>query len=148
MRKGQTSKNRLEWKEASDYWTKEYPVARGNNFNKKVRASKKYPYYEIHLKNGKRLDSYDPIIGEIISRKATDLSKITEETYRGYLKEFSQKYSIGTKISSNAYPDLNEKILEGNYIFEIPARNANISGIEHYKDIAKEYNVVIRFTEE
>ena len=77
----------------------------------------------------------------IISRKATDLSKITEETYRGYLKEFSQKYSIGTKISSNAYPDLNEKILEGNYIFEIPARNANISGIEHYKDIAKEYNV-------
>ena len=35
MRKGQTSKNRLEWKEASDYWTKESPVARGNNFNKK-----------------------------------------------------------------------------------------------------------------
>ena len=70
MRKGQTSKNRLEWKEASDYWTKEYPVARGNNFNKKVRASKKYPYYEIHLKNGKRLDSYDPIIGDNYLKKS------------------------------------------------------------------------------
>ena len=34
IKKGQTPKDRLEWKEASDYWTKESPVARGNNFNK------------------------------------------------------------------------------------------------------------------
>ena len=41
MRKGQTSKNRLEWKEASDYWTKESPVARGNNFNQQPRRKRR-----------------------------------------------------------------------------------------------------------
>ena len=67
----------------------------------------------IYLENGKRLDSYDPDAREIISRKATDLDKITEETYRGYLSEFSQKYSEGTKIRSNAYPELDGQELKG-----------------------------------
>lgn len=71
--KGQTPKDRLEWKQASEYWTKESPVARGNNFNKTVREADIYDYHEIFLENGKRLDSYDPDAGEIISRKATDL---------------------------------------------------------------------------
>ena len=79
--KGQTPKDRLEWKQASEYWTKESPVARGNNFNKTVREADIYDYHEIFLENGKRLDSYDPDAGEIISRKATDLDKISEETY-------------------------------------------------------------------
>ena len=70
--KGQTPKDRLEWKKASDYWTKESPVARGNNFNKTVREADIYDYHEVYLENGKRLDSYDPDAGEIISRKATD----------------------------------------------------------------------------
>lgn len=83
--KGQTPKDRLEWKQASEYWTKESPVARGNNFNKTVREADIYDYHEIFLENGKELDSYDPDAGEIISRKATDLDKISEETYRRYL---------------------------------------------------------------
>lgn len=58
--KGQTPKDRLEWKQASEYWTKESPVARGNNFNKTVREADIYDYHEIFLENGKRLDSYDP----------------------------------------------------------------------------------------
>mgnify|MGYP000647677318 CR=1 FL=1 len=37
--KGQTPKDRLEWKQASEYWTKKSPVARGNNFNKTVREA-------------------------------------------------------------------------------------------------------------
>ncbi len=74
--KGQTPKDRLEWKKASDYWTKESPVARGNNFNKTVREADIYDYHEVYLENGKRLDSYAPDAGEIISRKATDLDKI------------------------------------------------------------------------
>lgn len=44
--KGQTPKDRLEWKQASEYWTKESPVARGNNFNKTVREADIYDYYE------------------------------------------------------------------------------------------------------
>ena len=146
--KGQTPKNRLEWKKASDYWSKESPVARGNNFNKTVREAEIYDYHEVYLENGKRLDSYDPDAGEIISRKATDLDKISEKTYRGYLTEFSQKYSEGTKIRSNAYPELDGQALKGQYILEIPASNANIKNIDHYKRIAAEYDVIIRFTEE
>ncbi len=83
---------------ASDYWTKESPVARGNNFNKTVREADIYDYYEVYLENGKRLVSYDPGAGEIISRKAADLDKITEETYRGYLSEFSQNIPKEQKL--------------------------------------------------
>lgn len=146
--KGQTPKDRLEWKQASEYWTKESPVARGNNFNKTVREADIYDYYEIFLENGKRLDSYDPDAGEIISRKATDLDKISEETYRRYLSEFSSKYSEGTKIRSNAYPELDGQELRGQYILEIPASNANLSNIDYYEKIASEYDVILRFTEE
>ncbi len=147
-KKGQIPKARLEWKEASDYWTKQSPIARGNNFNETVEDAGLYDYYEIYLENGKRLDSYDPDAGEIISRKATDLDKITEETYRRYLAEFSQKYAEGTKIRSNKYPELDGQELKGQYILEIPASNANISNIDYYKEIAAEYDVILRFTEE
>ena len=147
-KKGQIPKARLEWKEASDYWTKQSPIARGNNFNETVQDAGLYDYYEIYLENGKRLDSYDPDAGEIISRKATDLDKITEETYRRYLAEFSQKYAEGTKIRSNKYPELDGQELKGQYILEIPASNANISNIDYYKEIAAEYDVILRFTEE
>ena len=146
--KGQIPKDRLEWKQASDYWTKESPVARGNKFNKTVREADIYDYHEIYLENGKRLDSYDPDIGEIISRKATDLDKISEETFRKYLSEFSTKYSKGTKIRSNAYPELDGQALQGQYILEIPASNADLANIEYYKNIASEYDVILRFTEE
>ena len=130
------------------YWTKESPVARGNEFNRTVREADIYDYHEIYLENGKRLDSYDPDVGEIISRKATDLDKISEETYRKYLSEFSTKYSKGTKIRSNAYPELDGTTLQGQYILEIPASNADLSNIEYYKEIASEYDVILRFTEE
>lgn len=125
--KGQTPKDRLEWKQASEYWTKESPVARGNNFNKTVREADIYDYHEIFLENGKRLDSYDPDAGEIISRKATDLDKISEETYRRYLSEFSSKYSEGTKIRSNAYLELDGQELRGQYILEM--QDISIIGI-------------------
>lgn len=128
--------------------TKESPIARGNNFNKTIREADIYDYHEVYLENGKRLDSYDLDAGEIISRKATDLDKITEETYRSYLSEFSQKYLEWTKIRSNAYPELDGKELKGQYILEIPATNASIPNIDFYEKIAEEYDVTLRFTEE
>jgi len=148
VKKGKIPKGRLDWKVASDYWNKNSPVARGNRFNKSVKKAKLYDYYEVNLENGKRLDSYDPNKGEIISRKATDLDKISEETYRKYLAEFKGKYSRGTKIRSNMYEELDGKVLEGQYILEIPASNATLPNIEHYKEIAAEYDVILRFTEE
>ena len=141
-------RDRLEWIEARDYWLNDSPLARGNKFNKTVRNRDIYDYHEIHLENGKRLDSYDPIAKEIISRKATDLDMIDERTYREYLKEMNKKYSVGTKIRSNAYPELDGKPLEGKLILEIPATNKNILDIERYKKIAKEYGIELRFMEE
>lgn len=67
---------------------------------------------------------------------------------RSYLSEFSQKYSEGTKIRSNAYPELDGMELKGQYVLERPATNANISNIEYYEQIAAEYDVILRFTEE
>ena len=132
---------------------KDSPLARGNRFNEK--CIKYYDYNDVHLSNGKRLDSYDPVAGEIISRKATDLDKISEKTYRKYLSEFKDKYSNGTKICSDKYknddggvPPIDGRELKGKYILEIPASNKNLSNIEHYKKIAEEYGVTLRFREE
>lgn len=49
---------------------------------------------------------------------------------------------------SNAYPELDGKPLEGKLVLEIPATNRNLADIEKYKQIAKEYGVVLRFMEE
>ncbi len=78
---GKTPKSRLEW----NAWNEASPVARGNKFNKTARDLNTYDYYEVHLENGKRLDSYNLNPPEIISRKATDLNIIDEKTYRNYL---------------------------------------------------------------
>ncbi|MCU5731979.1 LXG domain-containing protein, partial [Bacillus pacificus] len=83
---GKVPKDRLNWKEASDYWTKDSPMARGNKFNKTAQKNEWYPHDEIQLSNGKRLDSYNPRKGEIISRKATDLEDIDIKTFEKYLK--------------------------------------------------------------
>ena len=55
LKRGKEPKQRLEWKQASDYWTKDSPIARGNKFNKTVRQSDLYDYHEVYLSNGKRL---------------------------------------------------------------------------------------------
>lgn len=61
---------------------------------------------------------------------------------------YSSKYSEGTKIRSNVYPELDGQELRGQYILEIPASNANLSNIDYYEKIASEYDVILRFTEE
>ena len=145
IKEGKPPKGRLEWKEARDYWLNDSPMARGNAFNDTARDEGWYDYYEVHLANGKRVDSYDPINHEIISRKATDLNTIDESTFRGYLKELSKKYSPGTKIRSNVYPELDGIPLEGDFILEIPLTNKSLPDIEEYIKIAKEYDVTLRF---
>ncbi|SCC63284.1 T7SS effector LXG polymorphic toxin [Bacillus wiedmannii] len=146
---GKVPKDRLNWKEASDYWTKDSPMARGNKFNKTAEKNRWYPNNEVHLSNGKRLDSYDPIKGEIVSRKATDLADIDIKTFEKHLKEMKDKYAIGTKIRSNKYRRIDGKSLEGKQILEIPASNKNFERIEEYIKLAKEkYDIDIRFREE
>jgi len=111
-------------------------------------SRKTYPHHEVNLENRKRLDSYDPTVGEIISRKATDLDRIQEETFRGYLQELQDKYSVGETIRSNKYPEIDGLKLDGKHILEIPDSNKHLPDIEKFKEIEKEYGVELRFTKE
>ncbi|MBO4616445.1 MAG: hypothetical protein J5717_03775, partial [Lachnospiraceae bacterium] len=151
-RDGKPVRDRLDWKNASDYWTKYSYMARGNNFNHAVWESGRYAYNEVQV-GRYRLDSYDPVKGEIVSRKATDLENITDATFIGYLEEFEEKYKVGTPITTRKddYEDLYTEyggVLQGEYILEVPATNENIENIEHFKELAAQYNVTIRFTDE
>ena len=123
-------------------------MARGNTFNETARDNKWYLYNEVHLENGKRLDSYDPVKGEIVSRKATDLDMIDVKTFEQYLKELRDKYPAGTKIRSDKYQEIDGQHLQGKQILEIPASNQTFEKIDEYKAIAKRYDVEIRFREE
>ncbi len=146
---GKIPKDRLNWKEASDYWTKDSPMARGNKFNKTAEKNRWYPNNEVHLSNGKRLDSYDPFEREIISRKATDLEDIDIKTFEKHLKEMKTKYAVGTKIRSNKYDEIDGTELQGKQILEIPASNKNFKKIDEYIKLAKnKYDINIRFREE
>ena len=114
-------------------------------FNK-ARA-KFYPYNEVYLEAPKkainlpegspikhqyvRLDSYVPN-KEIVSRKYTQLSEVSEETAIRYLKELSDKYAPGTKIAdvpsnisgANAgiFKENRGRTLRGQMILEVPVQ--------------------------
>ncbi|MGL5084879.1 MAG: pre-toxin TG domain-containing protein [Clostridium sp.] len=148
-KEGKLPRERLDWKEARDYWLNDSPMARGNAFNNKAVKEQWYKYNEVHLSNGKRVDSYDPIKGEIISRKATDLDAIQLNTYEKYLIELKNKYAPGTIIRTNKYDDIDGKQLLGKQILEIPISNRSFEQIQQYIDLAKsKYNIEIRFMEE
>lgn len=69
------------------------------------QRAKFYPYNEVYVVSPKsksgyvRLDSYNPDLGEIVSRKHTQLAEIHEETAIKYLEELNNKYSPGSKIA-------------------------------------------------
>ena len=128
-------------------------------FNK-ARA-KFYPFKEVYLEAPKkainlpegsptrhqyvRLDSYNPHTGEIVSRKYTQLSEVSEETAIRYLKELSDKYAPGTKIAdvpsnisgANAgiFKANNGKVLDGQMILEVPVQKKPIpQNVINYAD--------------
>ncbi|MEY8747007.1 hypothetical protein AB9M62_48565 [Bacillales bacterium AN1005] len=95
-KEGKTARDRLDWKQEREYWLNDSPMARGNAFNNKAEEELWYPFNEVHLSTGKRVDSYDPITKEIVSRKATNLESIDQSTFESYLKELKNKYPSGT----------------------------------------------------
>ena len=127
-------------------------------FNK--AHAKFYPYNEVYLEAPKkainlpegaptkhqyvRLDSYVPN-KEIVSRKYTQLSEVSEETAIRYLKELSDKYAPGTKIAdvpsnisgANAgiFKANNGKVLDGQMILEVPVQKKPIpQNVINYAD--------------
>ncbi|WP_080874145.1 hypothetical protein [Oceanobacillus timonensis] len=147
-RRGETPRSRLKWKEVSEYWRIHSPMARGRKFNETAREAEIYPHHEVHLSNGKRIDSYDPDAGEIISRKSTYLDNISDRDFRTHLAEFENKYKKGTLIRSNQYKEINGQKLHGEYILELPASNLKSEKLTYFKDMAAEYNVTLRFLKE
>ena len=120
-------------------------VRRGQRFNRTRQRA--YDYNEIHLENGKILNSYVP--GEqIISRKATDFSKIKPETFEGYVREIDKKYAPGTKIRSNKYPELDGTELSGRKVLGVPDSNLNASNRQVFEAIAKRHGVEIKYVPE
>ena len=129
-------------------------------FNK-ARA-KFYPYNEVYLEAPKkainlpegsptkhqyvRLDSYNPHTGEIVSRKYTQLSEVSEETAIRYLKELSDKYAPGSIIADvpSNRTGLNKGIFEvnqgsdlkGKMILEVPVQKKSVpkSILEYARD--------------
>jgi hypothetical protein len=141
---GEPPRTREGWKERLDYFQNS-GVQRGNNFNDFRRSE--YPYNEVHLANGKRLDSYVPG-EEIVSRKATDFDNVKESTFRDYVREIGNKYDEGTVVRSNKYPDLDGQPLEGRRILEVPDSNLSAARRAEFERIAREEGVEIRYVPE
>jgi DNA anti-recombination protein RmuC len=141
-------RDRVEWKEVRDYWLEDSPVARGNRFNKQAVDGEWYPYDEVHLENGKRVDSYDPFKGEIVSRKATNFDVIDEGMFNEFLSELKSKYAEGTKIRSDKYPNIDGQPLKGKYVLEVPESNAKSPNFEAFKAKAAAAGVEIRLRPE
>ena len=135
-------------------------------FNK-ARA-KFYPYNEVYLEAPKkainlpegsptkhqyvRLDSYNPHTGEIVSRKYTQLSEVSEETAIRYLKELSDKYAPGSVIAdvpsnrtgvNKGIFELNQgDKLKGQMILEVPVQKKLVP--ESILKYARDNNIQIR----
>jgi len=100
-----------------------------------------------------RLDSYDPHVGEIVSRKYTQLSEVSEETAIRYLKELEEKYAPGsiiadvpsnkTGVNRDIFKENNGNILDGQMILEVPVqKKAEIP--PNVLDYAKKHYIKIR----
>ena len=135
-------------------------------FNK-ARA-KFYPFNEVYLEAPKkatnlpegspikhqyvRLDSYNPHTGEIVSRKYTQLSEVSEETAIRYLKELSDKYAPGSIIAdvpsnrtgvNKGIFELNQgDKLKGQMILEVPVQKKSVR--ESILKYARDNNIQIR----
>ena len=130
--------------------------------------AKFYPFNEVYLEAPKkgtkvagdspakhkyvRLDSYDPQIGEIVSRKKTQLYEVSEETAIRYLKELEDKYPPGSIIADvpsnktganrEIFKENKRNVLKGQMILEVSEQKAKIW--PNVLDYAKKKAIIIR----
>lgn len=101
----------------------------GQQFNLDNRH--RYPHHEIEVSVGGRkyrVDSLDLVKKEIVSRRLTQLSRISQSTAIGYFNEFIRKYSPGSVITNSDFNPrkLHERRLKGKRIFEVPVQRKAI----------------------
>lgn len=129
----------------------------GNKFDD--LGAKNYPANEVTIvdKGGKRrrLDSYDPVKGEIVSRKSLETANgqiafMEEFVMIDYLQEFALKYPKGATIASTrrmkklvvgGAPLAGQK-LTGQYILEVPPQEQPIPA--RIKEEATKRGIIIR----
>ncbi|AXA90573.1 PAAR domain-containing protein [Massilia sp. YMA4] len=118
----------------------------GNDFN--AERAPEYPYNELYIDSPKgsgytRLDSYNPIAGEIVSRKYTQLSEIQEKTAIGYINEIGAKYPVDATIAKvPSSGELAGEKLAGQHYLEVPVQVRPIP--QAVLDAAERAGVVIR----
>jgi len=125
-------------------------VEEGNKFNRS--QAPKYPHNEVMLerptgaKGYPRVDSYDPVKGEIVSRKSTQLADVQEATAKSYLDELNTRYPSGSKIadvptqktgSGHANAGLGGTRMTGTQILEVPPQSSPVpqSVLDHAQDL-------------
>jgi hypothetical protein len=118
---------------------------RGTAFNKARQFD--YPTRELYLdKPGGgyvRLDAYDPIAGEIVSRKLTQLGRVQESTGIGYLRELATKYPPGARVANvPSSGPLAGRAISGQQILEVPIQTQPIPAAVLSE--ARRLNVLIR----
>jgi Pretoxin HINT domain len=140
-------------KRAKPEWLKR--LEEGNEFNKS--QAKRFPHNEVYIDapGGRyvRVDSYNDVTGEIVSRKLTQLEQIQEQTAIGYVNELAKKYPPGAKISGvpsqlagsgHQNAELAGKILnaDGKMILEVPVQKKAVP--QAVIDAANEKGIIIR----
>ena len=118
---------------------------RGSAFDKARQFD--YPTRELYLdKPGGgyvRLDAYDPVAGEIVSRKLTQLGRVQQSTAMGYLNELATKYPPGARIANvPSSGPLAGRAISGQQILEVPIQTRPIPAAVLSE--ARRLNVVIR----
>ena len=119
----------------------------GNLFNR-VRGVK-YPYNEVYVENPAggywKLDSYNPGAGEIVSRKMTQLSEISESSAVAYIREAGTKYPPGARIANvptNVESGLAGQQLQGRVYLEVPIQTKPVP--QRVLNAATKHRIVIR----
>jgi RHS repeat-associated protein len=123
-------------------------VRAGNAFNAANRPN--YPFNEVYINRSAgrgytRLDSYNPMTSEIVSRKFTQLSDVSTLTAVRYINEIGAKYPVGAtiaKVPSNG--PLAGTTLRGQLILEVPVQTNPVP--QSVIDAATLAGVVIRDT--
>lgn len=93
----------------------------------------------------RRLDSNNDYLGEIVSRKHTQLWAVQEETAMRYIREIPSKYprnAVIADVLSMRKAGIAGEPLRGNYFLEVPVQRAPIP--PRVMGYAKKQKVAIR----
>jgi hypothetical protein len=126
-------------------WLKQQ-LDEGRDFN--AAQNDRFPYNELYIEDPKggshfKLDSYNDISGEIVSRKLTQLADIQEQTAKNYISEIEKKYAPGRTIANvPTSGSLAGETLRGTKFLEVPVQTRPIP--QAIIDAADRADVTIR----